>query len=303
MILALDPRFPLLWRSPTSLQLGVDRPVTVLPTVSVAHERMLAALQVGIPSPGLDLLGSESGLDERELAAFRRAIEPALLVRRGPVKARVIVAGSGPTADRLVWRLREAGLDPHPIGEGPWSESALAAAGLADGDLAVLVGHYVLDPELRGFWLRRDLPHLPVIYGDATVRIGPLIEPGWGPCLYCLERHRADADPAWPVLATQLLGRRSAAESPFVAGEAATIAARLLLARGSGAASDATSITLDIETGALERRSWPPHPDCACSGLPALSAETPRGSATASSHRADARSTPTTRDEAVAVPA
>ena len=34
MVLRLDPRLPLVWRSPTSLQLGISRPVVVLEKAS-----------------------------------------------------------------------------------------------------------------------------------------------------------------------------------------------------------------------------------------------------------------------------
>jgi bacteriocin biosynthesis cyclodehydratase domain-containing protein len=318
MTLTLDPRLPLLWRTPDSLQLGVDGPAAVLPTVSIAHERMLAALAVGVTRPGLELIGTESGLGEQDVATFLRLIRPALLEQRAPVGASVAISGSGPTVDRLAWRLREAGLDPHPIGERPDDATALSSE---PGRLAVVVGHYVLDPGFRGLWLRRDVPHLPIVYGDRTVRIGPFVEPGSGPCLYCLERHRADADPAWPALAAQLLGRRSSAETPFVASEAATIATRLLLARASGPASPgpaspaATGIVLDVETGARSTEGWVRHPECACAGLPELAAASEPAEAAVVSGRARpgiamrssrpdaARSMPTRTGEAVSVPA
>jgi bacteriocin biosynthesis cyclodehydratase domain-containing protein len=316
MTLRLDPRFPLLWRTPTSLQLGVDGPAVLLPEVAIGHERMIAALGVGVTSAGLDLIGAESGLDAIELADFRERIRPALLETSRPVEPRVAVAGSGPTADRLAWRLREAGLDARPTGERPEDAGALP---VRPGDLAVVVGHYVLDPEFRGLWLRRDTPHLPVVYGDALVRIGPFVEPGTGPCLYCLERHAADADPAWPALAGQLLGRRSGAETRFLASEAATIAARLVLSRATGsAAAIATSVTIDAESGALNRREWARHPECACAGLPELtgadardgvgesrelSVPDRRGTGTGRSRPGADRSRPTTTGEAVSVPA
>ncbi len=48
MVLKLDPRFPLVWRTPSSLQLGVDPAVVTLHDVSETTERLLAALVAGV---------------------------------------------------------------------------------------------------------------------------------------------------------------------------------------------------------------------------------------------------------------
>ena len=182
MTLRLDPRYPLVWRSPTSLQFGVDDPPARFENVTIAEERMIAALEVGATPAGLVVIGTQSGLTAAEVADFQAAIRPALESVEPSAPARiVVVSGVGPTADRLAWRLREAGLDPRPTGERPGD--AVATTARRGAPLAVVVGHYVLDPEFYGLWLRRDVPHLPIVYGDTSVRIGPLIEPGSGPCL------------------------------------------------------------------------------------------------------------------------
>ena len=120
MALKLDPRFPVVWRSPDSLQLGLDAPRVLLNHVSTAHERMLAALAVGVTRAGLAMIGTESGLDADDIAAFERGIRPALATRTVTVPTRaprrvVTIDGSGPTADRLEWRLREAELDSRRV--------------------------------------------------------------------------------------------------------------------------------------------------------------------------------------------
>ncbi|MGH3430342.1 MAG: hypothetical protein ACRDQZ_22700, partial [Mycobacteriales bacterium] len=48
------------------------------------------------------------------------------------------------------------------------------------------------------------VPHLPVLLRDGTVIVGPLVIPGRTTCLNCLDLHRGDRDPEWPVLASQL---------------------------------------------------------------------------------------------------
>jgi bacteriocin biosynthesis cyclodehydratase domain-containing protein len=317
MLLRLDNRYPLVWRSPDSLQLGVDDPPVTLEGVTLAQERMLAALTVGTTRPGLSLIGTQSGLTEREVSRFHRQVSPALESPKAPDRPIVVVAGMGPTVDRLAYRLTEAGLSPRLVGPDP--HRAVATPLLCNAPFAIVVAHYVLDPEFYGLWLRRDVPHLPIVFGDTSVRIGPVIQPGDGPCLYCLDRQRTDADPAWPAIASQLWGVRSTAEVPLLASEAATLAARLALEQLRGLPFAAgTSFTIDAETGETSTRHWLPHPECFCSGIagaPApgagrasatpisvLPAPAPRGSGTARSPR-PARQTGTRTGAASSVPA
>lgn len=310
MTLALNPRLPLLWRTPDSLQLGLDDPPVVLTEVTTAHERMLTALAVGLTPEGLVLIGTESGLRPEQVVEFERAIRPALVTPKSEPCALVDIDGFGPTADRLEWRLREVGLEPRRTLAGTVEPATPPESALPESmEVAVIVGDYVLDPLRRGRWLRRDIPHLPIVFGDTSVAIGPFIEPGTGPCLYCLELHRTDADPAWPALASQLLGRMSPAQSPFVASEAATIATRLVLSRVSGgsvrstAASPATAITVNADTGECHETSWRAHPECACAGLTAVAGPDLPETAKARSLQTVGRGMPTTKDEAVCVPA
>lgn len=263
MVLRIDPRLPLVWRSPTSLQLGVDAPPVTLVDVSEAQERMISALVAGITRPGLSMLAAAAGADDGEPDRLLRLVEPALVDGDpDPGPRTVVIAGRGATVERLADALASNGVQPRLVG------GDLAAAGRARG-LAVVVGHFVLDPAFHGLWLRRDLPHLPVVVGDTGVRIGPVIEPGHGPCLHCLERWHTDADASWPAMASQLLGRRSPLDGGIVAGEVAAIAARTVLARlAGGPAPTAVSVRLDAGTGATSSSPWRRHPECGCAALP-----------------------------------
>ncbi len=298
MALKLDTRFPLVWRNPSSIQFGIDEPSVILDHLTGADERMIAALVVGVSRSGLSMIGGEAGATEPDIDRLLDRLQPALAP--GPqntasldgeaadpdVPPTVSLIGSGPTIDRLTAALCGSGIRVVAGRDDP--------AGIG---LAVMVAHYVLDPELHGFWLRRDIPHLPVVFGDLGVQLGPIIEPGSGPCLYCIERHRSDADPAWPAIASQLWGRRSPVETPLVSHETAALTARLVLARLGGGAdggqpddrphrTGARSIRLDAASGAISRLRWTPHPACGCLVLPE--------NATASGPRRDAIPTPPT---------
>ena len=263
MALQLDPRFPAVWRNPFSLQFGVSARSVVLHNLDVASERMLAALSSGVSRSGLGMIGRSAGASDAEIDALLAQLEPVLINRVERTAHRVVVVGAGRLAERLVIVLAAAGL--HVV-----VAASVEAAEAAEGALAIAVGHYVLDPALHGLWLRRDVTHLPVVYSDSSIAIGPFVVPGVSACLYCLQRHASDADPAWPAIASQLWGRRSPADTELVASEAAAIVAREVVARlGKPVDSRSDQLVIDAATGARSRREYDIHPDCGCVSLSA----------------------------------
>jgi len=48
MLLQLDPHLPVVWRDPTTVQLGVDVVAAVLTEVDAADERLLSVLARGV---------------------------------------------------------------------------------------------------------------------------------------------------------------------------------------------------------------------------------------------------------------
>lgn len=265
MVLKLDGRYATVWRDPFSLQFGIDPVQAVLREVSTADERMIAALGSGVSRSGLDMIASSSGASEQDVSRLLRQLKSLLMSEPAERStARVSIVGEGETAQRIAHTLALAGA----------SVSLSAAATDEDSDLGIAIGHYVLDPESYGFWLRRDLPHLPVVFGDDSVLIGPLVEPGRSPCLYCLEHYRRDADASWSAIASQLWGRRTRSETPLVSVEVAARVARLVTqrldhGRPSARSMTARSFRLAVDSGEVTRRDWMPHPDCGCVALPA----------------------------------
>jgi bacteriocin biosynthesis cyclodehydratase domain-containing protein len=255
MVLQLNPDVPLVWRSPTTMQFGVESPLVRLHDVSPAQERLIAALVHGATRPGLKLIANTAQASDAEVTELLELLDPVLGRAAAPVSGTVSIIGTTPTAARL--------------------RSTVAAAGLTltapddRAELGLMVCHYVVEPQLFGYWLSRDIPHLPIVFTDTGVNVGPFIEPGTGPCLYCLERHRTDADPAWPAIASQLWGRTSPVEVPQLTNEVAALATRLLTRRLSAPASEvATSVFLDAATGETTNRQWAQHPACGCAALP-----------------------------------
>lgn len=268
MTLRLDPAVARVWRTPYSVQFGADEPLAVLDGVDAAHERLLEALTVGTGIAGLNAIASQYGLTDRQVDDTVRALERVLITTDEPPSAaaprarRVTLTGTAPTA-HTIGRLLDA--------EGVTVDRVADPTRLArtPTDLGIAVGHFVLSPELHSAWLRHDIPHLPVVWGDKYARIGPLIEPGHGPCLHCLERHRTDRDPAWPAIASQLLGRSSTLEAPVLTADVAILATRIALARLTGAPGRAIATRVDANGGRTTEESHP-HPECGCHSLAEL---------------------------------
>jgi bacteriocin biosynthesis cyclodehydratase domain-containing protein len=259
MILRLDPRYPIVWRSTTSLQIGAEHPLARLDRVTPAVEHLLGAVMAGTSRDQLDQLAARVGASPSEVDRFLKQITPALLAP-GPDSTRPgwIVDGEGKTAGGIRSLLRSSGF-PETTG----------AEHSEPPSLAVLVSTHVIDPRRYVRWLSLDIPHLAVVYTDIGVQIGPLVEPGRGPCLHCLARERTDADAAWPVMASQLLGQSSLAEQEPLISEVSARVARIVTARLENGSNDLVSASLRIDgfrvSGSLTAHR--PHPDCGCRSL------------------------------------
>jgi hypothetical protein len=286
MVLQLDPRHPLVWRDPFTIQFGADEPVVIVHDVDTVTERMLAALVSGISVSGLTMIGGSKAEPLHELLA------PVLVVPPTANSTIVIIGRTGIT-DRVAHLLATEGLTVQVARDA-------AAAADAPADLGIAIADFVHDPQVAGVWLRRDIPHVAATIGDSTITIGPVVEPGVGPCLHCVHEWQSDADPAWTAIATQLWGK-PAAPSELVAAEAAAAIARVARERlrgavGNGAAGDGVAgareehlgeqLRIRIDDGHREVRRVAVHPQCECHD--AISVAAPHQKARRESDSADA---------------
>ena len=275
MTLRLDPRLPIVWRTPHSLQIGVDPVLAHLDDVSDGDARLVDALAVGVTRAGLAMLAEHAGVPDHRVERLLAGIAPALAPEgSAAAPAALVVVGAGVGAQRVAGVLLEAG---HPV--TLLSPGAAAAARRRRPDLVVLVSTHVVDPLEHQRWLRVDVPHLPVVFGETAVTIGPLVVPGATACLGCVERRRTLDDPARTAIATQLWGAPAAAESPALATEAAVEALRMLRAgipTPLESPAPAVSVRLDAESGARTLTEWAPVEGCGCRGLSLLSEPAPR---------------------------
>jgi hypothetical protein len=255
MVLKLADGVPLVWRTPTSLQLGVDAPAVVVDEVTAGVERMLAALRSGISPSGWAMLARSASLDPDAADALLQRLEPVMLAPVAPASARALVTGTGPLAAAVAALLRDGGV--------------LAPADDPQPALAILVADWVLGPHDAAPWLRRDVTHLPVVATDRSVTVGPFVEPGRSPCIYCLQLSRADADPAWPAVAAQLWGRDGPQLSQLTLMSAATFTVRQVRARlTSGDGGQARGWRLLDEGATVSAWTARVHPRCSCAAPP-----------------------------------
>ncbi|OFE18071.1 hypothetical protein BA895_13150 [Humibacillus sp. DSM 29435] len=144
-------------------------------------------------------------------ARLGRAGPPSLTAPTGPV----VVDGSGPLAEQLVTLLsrdlpaRSVSTTSAVMGRSVASTGAVSSVVTVDQvnatpSLVVLVGAPALDPRSGDRWLASGTTHLPVSAAGRRTTIGPLVEGPAGPCLWCLDLHRADRDDAWPTVMAQL---------------------------------------------------------------------------------------------------
>lgn len=136
-------------------------------------------------------------------------------------------------------------------------------------DVAVLLDYGAADAAAADVLVAGDIPHLSVVIREDDVVVGPMVLPGSGPCLRCLDLHRGDRDPAWPSILAQLAARpaQEPTEESATAVLAAGLAALQVLAQLDGLATPATvGATLEIEPpdGLIARRTWPAHGSCGC---------------------------------------
>jgi hypothetical protein len=135
-------------------------------------------------------------------------------------------------------------------------------------DVAVLTGQH--GPELAARLMEQRVPHLTATAGEAIGVVGPLVIPGRSACLRCLDLARTERDPAWPLIAAQLIGRHPvtpACDCVLATSVAAQASAQLLafVDRG-GRAAAVTNGTLEmvLPDWRWRRRTWRPHPRCGC---------------------------------------
>lgn len=161
-------------------------------------------------------------------------------------------------------------LRAHP-GERPACPIGSASELPAPPDLVVLAAVGAIRPDAGEPWLRRGVPHLPLVVQGHRVQVGPLVTEGSGPCLSCMDLHRCDRDAAWPAVMSQLApgwpilpGTPVSLESTLTA-MAIGAAAMIVHTRLDGQPTPGDlSLELSLPWPTILTRRWFRHPLCKC---------------------------------------
>ena len=273
MHLRLDPQLSVVWRDPSTVQVGVDRPTAVLHDVDRVDERILGVLRRGVGG-GPRALAVLADAGPSRVSARLADLAPALLADAPAPPPVVDVVGRGGVADALVDLARASGLAVR--GVDPDDDDPVRAP------LAALVAEHVLAPRDALRWVRHDVPHLLVRRGDGLCEIGPLVRPGTTACSRCLDLHRTDADPGWPAVAAQLWRRPAPPLDALVLAQAVLLAVRRLVA-SAGTGGDGRQVPDGLVQrvadgdGRISVAPTRPHPACGCAAPPGTgSGDAPR---------------------------
>ena len=212
------------------------------------------------PTGGDTLLGSPAEALRRRAAAKILITGVEALV--APIAVTLAGAGIGHVDPTIDGRGRPAELVATIAAAAPETRVAPIRSGTAT--LVVLIGPRP-PTSSAGRWRRAAV--LTVGVRDGVVLVGPLVRPGTSPCWRCLELHRNDRDPSWPVLAAQLATSRTNVETcaltTAITGAAYTAEEVLSYVDGRPVRTTAAAVEIG-RPGEIRRRSWGVHPRCSC---------------------------------------
>lgn len=242
--------------------------------------------------------GTEPGMEDPAASTLARRRRAVISVRgAGRVGATVVgllaAAGVGRLAVTDPRPMRSYDVAPGGAGvqdlRQPRADAALAAArktapaaGSVAGpaerlDLEVLCpdGPWVAMAD-RDRLMRSGVPHLVATTYERVGVVGPLVVPGLTPCLRCLDLHRVDRDPDWPLVAAQLAAPGRAPSAPWSVAACDVVLATAVAAHAALAAltylddPDAdpplSGAVLELRPahGQPRHRTWTSHPSCGC---------------------------------------
>jgi hypothetical protein len=271
------------------VQFGVLPGGPVVTGVSDTEADLLGRLDGALPLLSTERVAADAGIaPARWHALLELVAELGVLTDRLPAgtsssgasaaprvsaPGRVVVDGCGHVATDIAEAVAHTGAT---VVHGRTAVDRAVAAPLRPRpDLVVLVGSPVVDPRRGDLWLRHGIPHLPVAPAGPRTVIGPLVDGSPGaPCLWCLDRHRADRDDAWPTLMSQATPTRALAPAGSPEGEHDGLAPGLshlvvgsvtILVNGvleGHPPPPGVSVEVSPPWPRMDHRRWPTHPLC-----------------------------------------
>jgi hypothetical protein len=252
---------PVVWTSSTSFQVGISPPRAHIGDVPPEAAPLIHALIHGVSHGGIELLVQQHGIDRAFVMRVMESLSPVFESKTDPTSTpQWTVWGSSPAVRVLVAMAEAAGIHFTAILD--------PLEGNADHNPTIVVSDYIIHPHWADRLTRTGTPHLPIVFSDQTVTLGPIIRPGLTPCLICRETHQRDHTPHWLEIGTQLWGQQSALHHSSV--HAATFAL-LMGFLDNGLSKDGNRHLKRADYRPLEEvTTWHEdrfHPRCTCRGL------------------------------------
>lgn len=261
----IKTRRPLLWRTPHSLQVGVDPPQIVLDEVPLSAAPMIHALHEGVKAEGIEVLARSLRVPPLQIWNMVEQLSGSFDPDTPPMNPRFGITGSSRALAEMARVLRGLGCDV-TVGEHPRDALDHQLDGL------ILVADYLAHPDWVSTLTRLRTPHTPVVFSDRTIEVGPVIRPGITPCLSCREGYLRSRDPHWLHLGSQLWNQTSPLSNPRGAWQAALATAVLLAIPDFASIMPRLSapgmvLRLNPESFELSHHELPFDPECHCRGL------------------------------------
>ena len=252
---------PFLWRTPSTVQVGVDEPPLVVENIPDRAAPLLHALQSGVSRDGFELLAQQLRVPLSSAHHLAKSFSPAFHTDPSAPKPRFIVTGPGVARRIVADTLRSWGflatLTSHPR---PSQSKAIH----------LLIADFVIDPQ----WLPRygagRSRHLPLVFSDRSITAGPLITPGRTPCLSCRELLLREKNPDWLARGSQLWGTSAPTSTePLARMSAMLVAVSVGHLRIPPLTNQQAPLIVSVSpaSGTLSVESAMFHPDCRCRGL------------------------------------
>ncbi len=251
MFIRIDPSIPVVWRDSETVQLGLDPERARIGPLDLFGARGVAELVRGT---SLARLSSVVGGDHAAQSLIDACGDVFHRTRQATLP-RLAVVGIAPATETVArtW-------------VGSTRSTVVAASShdvsAAEVDFVLLVSHFVVSPIDVQPWLGRDIAHCAIVFGESSVRVGPVVIPGETACIRCVELAHIDGDPSWSAVAPQVWRRRAAADSVDLAIHAAAESLSMYpMGGGYSVRVDGVTWNRAVSPHAL-------HPDCGCRAIP-----------------------------------
>lgn len=257
----LDPSIQTVWETPTVFRFGIHQAIVTLDNPPLRIERLIDALRSGMPSERLPQIASALGVSRSEQIALLDTLTPVLTPEtfhddQNPSQLALALVGDSVAGKQLM---------PALLAEG------FSVSDSNTPDIAILVSHFVTPIPIARRWSTRGIPHLPIVFSEHHVTLGPVVGAHGNPCTFCVELSHADREPNWAAIASQCLGRSAATATPkLIAITTGLLLDMLQQWRRHGDTLPSAQHQLRYDTaGGITVLSLPvsSHPRCDCHGF------------------------------------